>query len=100
MAKKAYSLKDRLKQIRLTLGYNQQEMAEKLSIEVRKLRSYEYETKNFPLDFLISLINVFDVNINWLLTGKGEMFQNFKVKEKDEFTLRVEDILRQNGLIK
>lgn len=72
--KVALLLKDTLKQIRLTLGYNQQQMADKLSIDVRKLRSYEYETKNYPINFLQALIDVFNVNVNWLLTGEGEIF--------------------------
>ena len=88
-------MKERLKKLRSTLGYSQQAMADKLLIDVRKLRSYEYETKNFPVDFLLSLINVFNVNINWFLTGKGEMF----LADEDDFTKKVEDILKIHKLI-
>lgn len=75
-------MKNRFKQLCSALGYNQQSLAEKLSIDVRKLRSYLYETKNFPLDFLVSLNEILNVNINWLLTGKGAMFNYI---EEDEF---------------
>lgn len=67
-------MKNRLKEIRFTLGYNQEKMACLVGIDVRRLRNYEYETKNLPNDFLVSLYNVFHININWLLTGNGPMF--------------------------
>lgn len=92
-------LKERLKQIRLFFKFNQQQMADRLSIDVRKLRSYEYETKNYPVDFLILLVNVLNVNINWLLTGKGEMFLS-TISESDNFRAKVEAILRENKLIR
>ncbi len=69
-------MKERFKQLCLVLGYNQQSFADKLSIDVRKLRSYLYETKNVPLNFLISLNEILNVNINWFITGKGNMFDN------------------------
>lgn len=67
-------MKDALRQIRNKLGYSQQEFADKLSIEVRKLRSYEYEAKNYPNNFLKALVDRLDVNLNWLIADKGEMF--------------------------
>lgn len=67
-------MKVRLKQIRLTLGYNQQEMAERLDIPTRTYMSYEYVSKGYPNSFIERLIYLFHVNINWLFTGEGEMF--------------------------
>ena len=67
-------MKERLKKIRTTLGFNQQEMAEKLGFELTTYRSFEYKSKNFPIEFLTSLIYTFSININWLLTGYGNMF--------------------------
>lgn len=103
-------MKDRLKKIRLTLGYNQQTIADKLSIDVRKLRSYEYETKNYPTEFLQSLVDVFNVNINWLLSGQGEMFlptcfntyqkkdNSNIVKNIDTFYKRFNQLQKENDL--
>ncbi len=51
-------------------------MAEKLGIDVRRLRSYEYQTKNYPNELLESLVNNLNVNLNYLITGHGEMFTN------------------------
>ncbi len=67
-------MKERLKQIRLKLGYNQQEMANILGIELNTYRGYEYKTKNFPDILLKALLTKLQVNINWLLSGFGEMF--------------------------
>ncbi len=72
------SLRERLKQIRITLGYNQKEIAEKLGYELTTYRSFEYKSKNLPVEFLSALICTFSVNINWLLTGNGDMFINTK----------------------
>ncbi len=68
------SVKERLKEIRLKLGYSQQKMAEILNVELNTYRGYEYKTKNFPDNFLKTLLTKLQVNINWLLSGSGEMF--------------------------
>lgn len=82
--KVTFLVRNALKQIRQALGCNQQEIADKLSIEVRKLRSYEYETKNYPTDFLKALVNVLNVNLNWFFTNKGEMFIEQNLKQDDQ----------------
>ncbi len=45
-----------------------------LGIELNTYRGYEYKTKNFPDDFLKALLTKLQVNINWLLSGNGDMF--------------------------
>lgn len=67
-------MKENLKNIRTTLGYSQQEMADKLNIPIRTYRSYEYDSKGYPSSFIENLIYIFNVNINFLYTGRGEMF--------------------------
>ena len=81
-------MKERFKQLCATLGYNQQMIAEKLSIDVRKLRSYIYETKNLPIDFLILLNDVLSINLNWLLTGNGKMFSNSNEGDENDLKRR------------
>ena len=90
-------MKDRLKKIRVTLGYNQQEMANKLGFELTTYRSFEYKSKNFPVEFLNSLINKFSVNINWLLTGKGSMFIN---SNENTLDISLEEIQTLNAITK
>ena len=47
---------------------------------------------------LISLINSFNININWLLTGAGSMFSKDTEKEKN-FAFKVKELLKQEGLL-
>lgn len=69
-------MKERLKCIRLALGFNQQKMAEKLNIPVRVYRNYEYVAKTYPIEFIQNLIEIFNINANYLFDGKGKMFLN------------------------
>lgn len=103
-------MKYTLRTIRFTLGYNQAEMAEKLGIDVRRLRSYEYQTKNYPNELLESLVNNLNVNLNYLITGHGEMFTNeykgsLKLKDNSmlienikDFSKRLTKLQAANGL--
>lgn len=67
-------MKENLKKIRLTLGYNLNEFAKKLNISINTYMGYEYKAKVYPLDFLNKLVDVFNVNLHYLYTGQGEMF--------------------------
>ena len=69
-------LQENLKKVRLKLGYSQQEIADKLKININTYRGYEYNKREMPYEILKFLSNVFCVNINWLLTGNGNMFFN------------------------
>lgn len=103
-------MKDRLKHIRLTLGYSQLQFAEMLGIEVSTYRGYEYKTKNLPNGLLIRLIDVFNVNMGYLLTGSYPVFGNnynntLKLKQNDKiksclksFPKRYNKILAVNNL--
>lgn len=103
-------LEHSLNQIRLTLGYKQQEFAEKLGINVNTYRGYEYQKRDLPEDFLRDLIATFNVNINWLLFGQGEMFvsqtenslvkcdNNALLKNKETFHKRFNKLQTENQL--
>lgn len=67
-------MKENLKKIRLTLGYNQQKMADELDIPLRTYMGYEYKAKVYPTDFLSKLVNILNVNLHYLYTGQGTMF--------------------------
>lgn len=65
---------ERLRKLRKTLDLTQQEFAEKLGIKRSTMATYE-SGRNEPIDAVISLIcREFNVNEEWLRTGKGEMF--------------------------
>lgn len=65
---------NRLKEIRLTLGYNQQKMADELDININTYRGYEYNKRDLPEDFVLKLSDILNVNIHYLYTGEGSMF--------------------------
>ncbi|MGL4676839.1 MAG: XRE family transcriptional regulator [Brevinema sp.] len=71
------SIGERLRQIREELGVNQIKMAKILDIAQNNLHRYEKNLSKLSSDKLLNLHNN-DINIEWLLTGKGEVFQNYK----------------------
>lgn len=61
----------RLGDFRKTLGISQKSLAEKTGIE----RTYLSRVENgMPpsFDFLIKILNTFDISIDWLLLGEGQ----------------------------
>lgn len=64
----------RLRLIRERIGITQAELGEKLGIQFQHVSKYERGETVPTWENLIKLIDLYDVNINWLLTGKGSMF--------------------------
>lgn len=48
--------------------------ARELKIAQTTYSSYENGTNNVPLQLIEKLITAYNVNANWLIAGKGEMF--------------------------
>ncbi len=72
----------RLKELRKTLNLQQGEFAKNIGILQQQLSKYERGENKPSADFLAKLIEKTNVNINWLLTGNGNMFaQNSGAKE-------------------
>ncbi|SMO74869.1 Helix-turn-helix [Balnearium lithotrophicum] len=69
-------LGERLKYLRKSLGLTQEELAQKLGISMMTLRRYESNKSQPDAEVLTKLLKLFHVNLNWLLTGKGNMFIN------------------------
>jgi len=67
-------IKDRLKKTRECLNLSQQEIADKLEVLVTTISKYERGIINPSSNFLIKMYNLFNVNLNWLITGQGNMF--------------------------
>lgn len=64
----------RIKEIKLTLRLTSADLAKKLDIPVRTIGSYERSEAQPSPKFLTALYEQLSVNINWLLSGKGNMF--------------------------
>ena len=74
---------DRLVKARENLGFNQANFSEKIDLAAQSLARYEKNKVNPSMEFIAKLTDMFNINSNWLLTGKGEMFIS-ETKEKRE----------------
>lgn len=74
------SIGKRIKEIRTTLHLTSGELAKSLNIPVRTIGSYEREEAQPGSKFLNALMECCHVNINWLLSGKGQMFLSNKTE--------------------
>jgi len=64
---------ERLIQAREYLGFNQSDFAAELVLAPQSLVRYEKNKVKPSIDFLIKLTYMFNINSNWLLSGKGNM---------------------------
>lgn len=86
-------MNERIKDIRKKEGLSQQKFADKLGIARGNIAAYEVG-KNAPSDAVISLIcSKFNVNKDWLLTGKGDMYD----APEDETAAIVSDLLEESN---
>lgn len=67
-------MNNRLKQVRTSLGLTQKEFAEQLGVTVTYISLLEGGNKEIGKQTKSLLINVFNVNRDWLETGNGKMF--------------------------
>jgi transcriptional regulator with XRE-family HTH domain len=75
-------LKDRIKEIRKSVGLNQSDFGAKVGVKGNTIGNYEIGLRS-PSDAVIfSICREFNVNENWLRTGEGEMF--LKINEEEE----------------
>lgn len=86
-------MNERIKDIRKKVGLSQQKFADKLGIARGNIAAYEVG-KNSPSDAAVSLIcSKFNVNKDWLLTGKGDMYD----VPEDEVADVVSDLLEEDN---
>ena len=86
-------MNERLKKLRRELGLTQQEFADKIGVKRNSLANYE-TGRNTPIDaIIVSICREFNVNEDWLRTGKGNMF--IKLSYSDEIAQFVGDLLSE-----
>ena len=89
---------ERLKTLRKTLNITAKELAQITDIPVRTIGGYE-RNENPPNEkFLTKLIKNYNININWFLTGKGNMFISIE-QTNCEYQLSLETIQSITKLI-
>lgn len=72
------NISQKIKILRNQLGLSQNEFANQLDTLPTTISKYERGEIKPSFDFLAKLGNKFNTNLNWLLTGEGEMFRNRK----------------------
>lgn len=91
----------RLREFRAIKRLTSSEVANKLGIPVRTLGSYERGEVLPGSKFYNLMIENYDININWLISGRGSMFisQNV-VQNKDSISQLQEEIKLSNDDLK
>lgn len=74
------SIHQRFKEVRKKLNFTQTEFGEQLGKKLRVIQYYEANDSSITLDIILLLQEKFNVNIDWLINGNGNMF----VEEKKE----------------
>ena len=65
-----------LKYIKELLNKTTEQIARDLDIPARTIGGYEREERTPSIDFAIKMQNAYNVNINWLLTNNGAIFNS------------------------
>ena len=66
----------RLKAVREQLGLSQVAISEKLGIAQAQYSTYERGDRKPSADILSKFVTIFNINVNYILTGEGSMFIN------------------------
>jgi len=66
----------KIKQIRKELSLTQKEFSEKIGIERSLLSHIEIGDSMPSIEFYSSIAKIFRINLNWLITGEGNMLVN------------------------
>jgi len=69
-----HAIGQRLKKLREELNLSQGKMANLLGVSQSALSKWESGKREIPIGVLIKLKQKFNVNLNWLLSGQGDMF--------------------------
>ena len=78
-------MNERIKQLRKTLGFTQQEFAERIGVKRNTIAQYE-TGRNEPIGSVLNLIcKEYNVNPDWLRNGSGEMFIEPAIFSLDEY---------------
>ena len=71
------SISNRLREVMEYKGLNIKAFAELLNVPYRTLQNYLLNERDPSAEVLIKISDVLNVDLNWLMRGKGEMFRSF-----------------------
>ena len=73
------SISNRLREVMEIKGLNIKCFSEQLNIPYRTLQNYLLHSRDPSAEVLVKVSEALDVNLNWLMRGKGEVFNSFAV---------------------
>lgn len=86
---------DNLKSIRTKLGITATDFATFCGVQYRTYLSYERGERSIPWDIVAQIVNEYNLNSNFLLTGEGPMF----LPQKSEKQQKYEQVLSERKTI-
>ncbi len=96
---------ERIKSIRAKLNLSVAKLANKIKIPARTITGYERGERTPSIEFLANLSTILNINANWFISGKGEMFiqpeKNFAAEYEDvkeDILKKVQEMLKEKGL--
>ena len=91
---------ENLAKIRKSTLLAQNDFALKLGISPRAYVNYERGERKPPYEVLVKLYEIFDVNLNWLIIGKGNMFNEKQpYASNEELEQKVVEVMKKYGVI-
>jgi len=87
--------KTRLLEARKTLDFSRREMADAIGIKDYQIKDREIGNVKIDNMFAALLKEKLNINPEWLLTGKGNMFAG-KIEIPDDFKIRLENDIKKN----
>lgn len=82
----------RLKRIRHSLGLSQDELAEKLDYEKSTISNTECGRTRMSNHMIVALVKKLNVNVEFLLEGRGEMFVD--TTSNEHFAMVIDEVLK------
>ena len=92
------NLPNRLKKVRTELGFSIDQIAKELikkdvKITARTIYAYESEERPPALPYLQALIDYYDINPEWLLSNRGEMFYSENTKKSTPANIDISNMV-------
>ena len=74
----------RIRELREACGYTQQELADKLGIEIGVMRGYEENGYNIPISVIYQIATICGVEFTEILTGNDPRLDTYQVVKKGQ----------------
>lgn len=84
---------ENLKKLRRELRLSAQKLADSIGISLITMQNYELGKREPKYSFLYQLLTLYNVNINWLMTGEGDMFNATQNEPPGDIKQLVSDLI-------